>query len=67
MEEIDEIFTKSKNIFDPVRIAKKLPKQHLSTFLEKEAQHDPEIKEAVQKIEHIDNASSLPESTEKNV
>jgi hypothetical protein len=68
LEEIDEIFTASKSIFDPVRIAKKLPKQHLSTFLQEEAKHDAEIKDAVQKIEHIDNASSDPEAvTEKSI
>ena len=67
LEEIDEIFTASKNILDPVRIAKELPKQHLSTFLEEKAKHDPEIKDTVKKIEHIDNASSDPEAvTEKS-
>ena len=68
LEEIDEIFTASKNILDPVRIAKKLPKQHLSAFLHEEAKHDQEIKDAVQKLEHIDNASSDPEAvTEKSI
>ena len=57
LEEIDEIFTASKSIFDPVRIAKKLPKQHLSTFLQ-DAKHDSEVKERVQNIEHISNQSS---------
>jgi hypothetical protein len=66
LEEIDEIFTKSKNIFDPVRIAKQLPKQHLSTFLEQEAQHDSEIKDAVQKLEHVENVFPDPEATEKS-
>lgn len=68
LEEIDEIFTASKSIFDPVRIAKKLPKQHLSTFLQQEAKNDSRIKDAVQKIEHIDNTSSDPEAaTEKSI
>ena len=64
MEEIDEIFTASKSIFDPVKIAKKLPKQNLTTFLHEEAQHDSKIRDAVHKVEHSDNAASA--STEKN-
>lgn len=66
LEEIDEIFTASKSILDPVRIAKTLPKQNLSTFLQEEAKHDVEVKDAVQKLEHIDVASSDPDvMTEK--
>jgi MFS family permease len=57
LEEIDEIFTKSKSIFDPVRIAKELPRQHLSTFLHEEAKVDHEIKEGVQDMEHIEDGS----------
>ena len=33
LEEIDEIFTASKNILDPVRVAKRLPKKYLTEFL----------------------------------
>jgi MFS family permease len=57
LEEIDEIFTKSKSIFDPVRIARQLPKQELSTFLHEEAERDPEFKQAVQDMEHIEDDS----------
>ena len=61
LEEIDEIFTASKSIFDPVRIAKNLPKQHLSTFLHEEAKNDPEVKENVKNIESVSGASSSRE------
>ena len=57
LEEIDEIFAASKSIFDPVRIAKSLPKQPLSTFLVEETKRTPKLKDAVQNIEHISNAS----------
>lgn len=36
LEEIDQIFEASNNIFDPVTVAKKLPKQGLSEFLREE-------------------------------
>ena len=51
LEEIDEIFAKSKSIFDPVRVSKNLPKQRLATFLEKESEHDPQVKAVVEKLE----------------
>ena len=67
MEEIDEIFTASKSIFDPVRIAKNLPKQHLSTFLHEEAGNDPEVKETVNNIEDLSGASSDHEKHDEDV
>ena len=66
LEEIDEIFTASKNIFDPVRVAKNLPKQHLSEFLHEEAEKDPEIRDAVQNIEHASSVSSNQGNTAKD-
>jgi hypothetical protein len=43
LEELDEIFAPSKSIFDTVRVAKRLPKRRLSTFLEEEGKIDPEL------------------------
>ena len=40
LEEIDEIFAASNNIFDPVKVAKRLPKKHLSEFLVDEGKVD---------------------------
>lgn len=36
LEELDEIFAASKTIFDPVRMAKNLPKRHLAEFIAEE-------------------------------
>ena len=33
LEEIDEIFAASKSVWDPVKVAKRLPRKHLSEFL----------------------------------
>ena len=51
LEEIDEIFAASKSIFDPVRVAKRLPRKHLEEFLVEEGKVDAE---AV-KIEDVDD------------
>lgn len=67
LEEIDEIFTKSKSIFDPVRVAKELPRQHLSSFLQEEAKHDTEIKDTVQKLEHVSTGSTAPEKEQNQL
>ena len=40
LEEIDEIFAASKNILDPVNVAKRLPKKHLAEFLIEEGKVD---------------------------
>ena len=34
LEEIDEIFAESHSIFDPVKVAKKLPHRALTEFVE---------------------------------
>ncbi len=71
LEEMDEIFAASKSIFDPVRVARKLPHRHLDEFLRQEetvAQVEPKGStgegEAVQHVENPENLD-LP-STEKN-
>lgn len=40
LEEIDEIFAASKNIFDPVRVARNLPRRRLSQYLADEEKVD---------------------------
>lgn len=40
LEEIDEIFAASKSIWDPVKVAKRLPRKHLSEFLVDEGKAD---------------------------
>ena len=42
LEEIDEIFTASKNIFDPVKVAQRLPKKQLSEHLIEDGKVDAE-------------------------
>jgi hypothetical protein len=49
LEEIDEIFAASKSIFDPVKVAKRLPRKHLSEFLVDEGKVDAEV----EKIEDV--------------
>ena len=41
LEEIDEIFAASNSIFDPVRVAKRLPRRHLAEFLAEEKDINP--------------------------
>ncbi|KAF2098694.1 general substrate transporter [Rhizodiscina lignyota] len=42
LEEIDEIFTQSRNIFDPVKVAKRLPHKHLADFVREDVEGKPQ-------------------------
>lgn len=55
LEEIDQIFEASSSVFDPVSVAKKLPKRHLSEFLRDEKGED-----TAPGVSHVDAAQ--PES-----
>jgi sugar porter (SP) family MFS transporter len=54
LEEIDEIFAASNSIFDPVRVAKQLPKLHLTEFI-------AEVKEVNQEMEYVEHAGKITE------
>jgi hypothetical protein len=57
LEEIDEIFAASKSIFDPVKVAKRLPRKHLSEFLVDEGKVEAEV-------EKIDDVKDEDEKAE---
>lgn len=52
LEEIDEIFAASKTIFDPVRVAKKLPRRRLSQFLADEGKVGFEVEPEAKEVEY---------------
>ena len=56
LEEIDEIFAQSKSIWDPVKVAKSLPKRHLVDVVEKH----PETKPETSHVEHSEKDAQTP-------
>ena len=57
LEEIDEIFTSSHSILDPVRVAKKLPRQQLTNFIQENVIADLKTANIMEHIEsRLDNA-----------
>lgn len=50
LEEIDEIFVKSKNIFDPVKVAKRMPRRQVGQVLADETEKE----QAIERIENTD-------------
>ena len=61
LEEIDEIFAASKSWIDPVKVAKRLPKEHLSEFLVHEGKVDAE---AV-RYENVDEVKESAEGSDE--
>ncbi|KAK5172248.1 uncharacterized protein LTR77_003886 [Saxophila tyrrhenica] len=49
LEEIDEIFTKSNSVLEPVKVAKRLPQKHLTEMV----QADEKTGEGVERLEDI--------------
>ena len=62
LEEIDEIFAASKNAFDPVKVAQRLPRKHLAQFLVEEGKVDAD---AVG-IEDVNEAEKVEDGSEKS-
>lgn len=52
LEEIDEIFAASKTVFDPVRVAKTLPRRRLSQFLAHEAKAGFDVEPDANEVEY---------------
>jgi len=53
LEEIDAIFVESKTIFDPPRVARRLPRQYLADIT-----FDAEIVAAKEKVDHVERAEA---------
>jgi hypothetical protein len=58
LEEIDEIFAASKSFLDPVKVAKRLPRKHLSEFLVDEGKVDAEAVEVEDRDEKVEDKAS---------
>lgn len=56
LEEIDEIFAQSKSIWDPIRVAKNLPKRHLVDMI----QSDPDMEAKV--IAHVEHTEKMEDN-----
>lgn len=58
LEEIDEIFAASQNAFDPVRVARKLPRLHLAEHVRAENQEKDTVGDTPVQVEQVKEAQN---------